>query len=152
MRGLTSLQWAGQAWQAQRDHSHAAPVSAVQAAAMAEGKHNPNGYTYALTDQAVPETIKIWHNGRLVLKSAVSIGIPASPTADGAFPVYLRYYFQIMQGTNPDGSQYAGPVYYVSYFNGGDAVHYFSRAATGTTRAWAAWSCPGTPRRRPIRT
>ena len=33
MRGLTSLQRAGQARQAQRDHSHAAPVSAVQAAA-----------------------------------------------------------------------------------------------------------------------
>ena len=33
-----------------------------------------------------------------------------------------------MKGTNPDGSKYADPVYWISYFNGGDAVHYFDRA------------------------
>ena len=43
------------------------------------------------------------------------------------FPVYLRYAFQIMKGTNPDGSKYADPVAWVAYFNGGDAVHYFPR-------------------------
>ena len=99
--------------------------------AVAKGEHNPDGYTYALTSQALPETIKVWHDGHLVLHSAVNTGIPASPTADGTFPVYLRYYFQIMRGTNPDGSQYADPVYYVSYFNGGDAVHYFPRGGYG---------------------
>ena len=110
--------------------------------AVAEGKHNPNGYTYALTSQAVPETIKIWHNGRLVLQSAVNTGIPASPTADGTFPVYLRYYFQVMQGTNPDGSHYADPVYYVSYFNGGDAVHYFSRGGYGYNQSLGCVELP----------
>ena len=67
---------------------------------------------------------------------------PGLPTADGTLPVYLRYYFQIMRGTNPDDIQYADLVYYVSYFNGGDAVHHFSRGGS-------PWSCPGTPRRRP---
>jgi peptidoglycan hydrolase-like protein with peptidoglycan-binding domain len=110
--------------------------------AVAKGKHNPNGYTYALTSQALPETIKIWHNGRLVLESAANTGIPASPTADGTFPVYLRYYFQIMQGTNPDGSQYADPVYYVSYFNGGDAVHYFSRGGYGYNQSLGCVELP----------
>jgi L,D-transpeptidase catalytic domain/Bacterial Ig-like domain len=110
--------------------------------AVAAGKDNPNGYTYALTSQAVPETIKVWHNGRLVLHSAVNTGIPASPTADGTFPVYLRYYFQIMQGTNPDGSQYADPVYYVSYFNGGDAVHYFSRGGYGYNQSLGCVELP----------
>ena len=110
--------------------------------AVAEGKHNPNGYTYALTSQAVPETIKIWHNGRLVLQTAVNTGIPASPTADGTFPVYLRYYFQVMQGTNPDGSHYADPVYYVSYFNGGDAVHYFSRGGYGYNQSLGCVELP----------
>ena len=110
--------------------------------AVAEGKHNPNGYTYALADQAVPETIKIWHNGSLVLQTAVNTGIPASPTADGTFPVYLRYYFQVMQGTNPDGSHYADPVYYVSYFNGGDAVHYFSRGGYGYNQSLGCVELP----------
>ncbi len=36
-----------------------------------------------------------------------------------------------MKGTNPDGSKYADPVYWISYFNGGDAVHYFDRPAYG---------------------
>ena len=110
--------------------------------AVAKGERNPDGYTYALTSQALPETIKIWHNGRLVLHSAANTGIPASPTADGTFPVYLRYYFQIMRGTNPDGSQYADPVYYVSYFNGGDAVHYFSRGGYGYSQSLGCVELP----------
>ncbi len=36
-----------------------------------------------------------------------------------------------MQGTNPDGSHYADPVSYVSYFDGGEAVHYFPRGSYG---------------------
>ena len=99
--------------------------------AVAEGKDNPNGYTYALASQYSPENLKIWHNGRIVLESPVNTGIPASPTVDGTFPVYLKYYFSYMKGTNPDGTKYNDPVYYASYFNGGDAVHQFSRASYG---------------------
>ena len=100
-------------------------------ASVAKGQQDPNGYTYALASQDSPENLRIWHNGRLVFTSPANTGIPASPTVDGTFPVYLRYYFQIMQGTNPDGSKYADPVYYVAYFNGGDAVHYFPRYSYG---------------------
>jgi L,D-transpeptidase catalytic domain/Bacterial Ig-like domain len=99
--------------------------------AVAKGKHNPNGYTYALASQNSPESLKVWHNGRLVLQTPANTGIPASPTADGTFPVYLKYYFSYMKGTNPDGTKYNDPVYYASYFNGGDAVHEFSRAGYG---------------------
>jgi hypothetical protein len=99
--------------------------------ALAQGKDNPNGYTYALASQHSPETITIWHNGRVVLTSLVNTGIPASPTVDGTFPVYLKFYFTYMKGTNPDGSQYDDPVYYANYFNGGDAVHQFSRYSYG---------------------
>ncbi len=99
--------------------------------AVAEGKDNPNGYTYALASQYSPENIKIWHNGRIVLESPANTGIPAAPTADGTFPVYLKFYFTYMKGTNPDGTKYDDPVYYASYFNGGDAVHEFSRPGYG---------------------
>ncbi len=99
--------------------------------AMAKGTHNPNGYTYALANQNSPENLRIWHNGRLVLETPANTGIPASPTEDGTFPVYLKYYFSYMKGTNPDGTQYDDPVYYASYFNGGDAVHEFSRYSYG---------------------
>ena len=99
--------------------------------ALAKGKNDPNGYTYALASQNSPETITIWHNGRVVLKSLVNTGIPASPTVDGTFPVYLKFYFSYMKGTNPDGSKYDDPVYYANYFNGGDAVHQFARYSYG---------------------
>jgi hypothetical protein len=37
-----------------------------------------------------------------------------------------------MHGTNPDGTKYSDPgVRYISYFNGGDALHAFSRASYG---------------------
>jgi hypothetical protein len=99
--------------------------------ATALDQSNAHGYTYALASQRAPERLTIWHNGRTVLSSPANTGIPISPTADGTFPVYLRYRFQIMRGTNPDGSSYADPVSFVSYFDGGDAVHYFPRGSYG---------------------
>jgi peptidoglycan hydrolase-like protein with peptidoglycan-binding domain len=99
--------------------------------AVAAGKDNAHGYTYALASKASPESLTIWHNGKQVLKTLANTGIAAAPTTDGTFPVYLRYYYQIMKGLNPDGTKYADPVYYVSYFNEGEAVHYFDRGSYG---------------------
>jgi hypothetical protein len=99
--------------------------------AAAAGQQNANGYSYAIASKALPETLTIWHNGRVVFRSLANTGIPVSPTVDGTFPVYLRLRYQIMRGTNPDGSSYADPVSFVSYFNGGDAVHYFPRGSYG---------------------
>jgi hypothetical protein len=92
---------------------------------------NKNGYTYALVNKGSPETLTIYHDGRQVIRTLANTGIPVSPTVDGTFPVYLRLRNQIMQGTNPDGSHYADPVSFVSYFNGGDAIHYFPRGSFG---------------------
>jgi peptidoglycan hydrolase-like protein with peptidoglycan-binding domain len=111
-------------------------------AAVAKGKHNPNGYTYALANQNLPETLTVWHDGHVVLESAANTGIPASPTVDGTYPVYLRFYFTYMQGTNPDGTPYDDPVWYVSYFNGGDAVHYFPRGSYGFNQSLGCVELP----------
>ena len=97
--------------------------------AAAAGQNNALGYTYALVSKATPETLTIWHDGRVVFKHVANTGIPAAPTVDRTYPVYLRYRFQVMQGTNPDGSHYADPVAFVAYVNGGDAVDYFPRAS-----------------------
>jgi len=110
--------------------------------AAAAGKHNPNGYTYALASKASPETLTVWHNGRVILHTLANTGIPVAPTADGTFPVYLRYSFQIMSGTNPDGSHYSDPVSWVSYFNGGDAVHYFPRGFYGAPQSLGCVELP----------
>jgi hypothetical protein len=100
--------------------------------AAAKNKMNPDGYTYALASQSSPkEKLQVWHNGKVILNTPANTGIPGANTQDGTFPVYERLQFQIMKGTNPDGSKYSDPVYWISYFNGGDAVHYFDRPAYG---------------------
>jgi hypothetical protein len=99
--------------------------------AAAADRANRHGYTYALASQKLPETLTIWHNGHVVLHTLANTGIPVAPTTVGTAPVYLRYRFQIMKGTNPDGTKYADPVSYVAYFRAGEAVHYFPRGSYG---------------------
>jgi peptidoglycan hydrolase-like protein with peptidoglycan-binding domain len=109
---------------------------------VAKGQQNPNGYTYALANQHYPINLTIWHNGKEVLHSLANTGIPASSTVDGTFPVYLKYVFSHMKGTNPDGSKYDDPVWYASYFNGGDAVHQFDRYSYGSYQSLGCVEVP----------
>jgi len=106
------------------------------------GRANQAGYTYAVASKGSPELLTIWHDGHIVLRSAANTGIPVAPTADGTFPVYQRYRFQIMRGTNPDGSSYADPVEFVAYFDGGDAVHYFPRGSYGSPQSLGCVELP----------
>ncbi len=112
--------------------------------AVAKGGNNPNGYTYAYVSEGSPETLTIWHNGHQVLHTLVNTGIPGRTTGTGTYPVYLRYRFQIMKGTNPDGTKYADPVSFVSYFNGSDAVHYFPRGSYGWPQSLGCVELPYT--------
>jgi Bacterial Ig-like domain/L,D-transpeptidase catalytic domain len=117
-------------------------------AAAYKDKVNPNGYTYALATQNSPnETLEVWHNGKVILDTAANTGIAAANTVDGTFPVYERLKFQIMKGKNPDGTKYADPVYWISYFNGGDAVHYFDRATYGSYQSLGCVELPMTQAR-----
>jgi peptidoglycan hydrolase-like protein with peptidoglycan-binding domain len=107
-------------------------VWAALLTAVEKGHDNPNGYSYALAVQGSSnESLQIWHDGKRVLSTPVNTGIPASPTVDGTFPVYLKYTVTQMKGLNPDGSKYDDTVYWASYFNGGDAVHAFPRPGYG---------------------
>jgi peptidoglycan hydrolase-like protein with peptidoglycan-binding domain len=99
--------------------------------AVAKGADNTHGYTYAIASKGDPEYLTIWHDGRVVLHTYANTGISVAPTYDGTYPVYLKLPFQVMQGTNPDGSHYADPVQNVSYFHAGEAVHYFPRGSYG---------------------
>jgi Bacterial Ig-like domain/L,D-transpeptidase catalytic domain len=112
--------------------------------AASQGEQNPAGYSYAIASKSLPETLTIWHDGRVVMRSLTNTGIPVSPTVNGTFPVYERFRFQIMRGTNPDGSSYADPVTFVSYFNGGDAVHYFPRGSYGSQQSLGCVELPYT--------
>jgi peptidoglycan hydrolase-like protein with peptidoglycan-binding domain len=115
--------------------------------AAAAGEHNTYGYSYAVANQASPETLTIWHDGRQVFHSLANTGISIDPTPVGTFPVYEKLPFQVMQGTNPDGSHYADPVQWVSYFSGGSAVHYIARAAYGYPQSLGCVELPYTAAR-----
>jgi hypothetical protein len=103
---------------------------------------NTAGYNYALATESSPETLTVYHNGRVVLRSAANTGISGRGTAPGTFPVYERLRSQIMRGTNPDGSHYADPVQWIAYFNGGDAVHYIPRASYGSPQSLGCIELP----------
>jgi peptidoglycan hydrolase-like protein with peptidoglycan-binding domain len=113
--------------------------------AAAKHKVNPNGYTYALADQHSPESLTVWHNGKVIEHTLANTGIPGRNTQDGTFPVYLRYQENYMDGTNPDGSKYHDLVQWISYFNGGDAVHYFARYSYGSYQSLGCVEVPYTP-------
>src|SRR3984957_7435068 len=96
----------------------------------AHGDANP--YNYVLVSKALPETTPVYSNGAVVYSTPANTGVAGAPTVDGTFPVYARYTVTTMSGTNPDGSHYVDPgIPWVSYFNGGDALHGFVRGSYG---------------------
>ena len=100
------------------------------------GSVDPQPYSWAWTTMTRPETLHVWQDGVFVLTAKANTGIPVAPTPTGSWPVYARYRTQTMQGTNPDGSHYSDPgVPYISYFNGGDAIHGFKRASYGSPQS-----------------
>jgi peptidoglycan hydrolase-like protein with peptidoglycan-binding domain len=100
-------------------------------AASAAGHRSSFGYTFVMVDKAA-QHLTLWHSGRTVLTTAVNTGIAQAPTASGTFAVFEHIRVGSMSGTNPDGSHYNDPgIQFISYFNGGDALHAFTRAQYG---------------------
>jgi lipoprotein-anchoring transpeptidase ErfK/SrfK len=115
---------------------------ALMGAAVA-GKRSAFGYTFVMVSEASPETERTWHNGQIVASGPVNTGIASRPTATGTYPVFEHSPSVTMSGTNPDGSHYSDPgVPWVSYFNGGDALHGFLRASYGTAQSLGCVEMP----------
>ncbi len=121
-----------------------AQVWAAVIKAAETGQRNTDGYSYAIANQDLPETLTIWHNGREVFSSPTNTGVSVAPTPVGTFPVYLKLPYQVMSGYNPDGSYYADPVQWVSYFSGGSAVHYIARGSYGWPQSLGCVELPYT--------
>jgi hypothetical protein len=101
------------------------------------------GYSYVLVHREVPQTMTLWHAGRTILTSAANTGISGSETESGTFPVFEHIPEGTMSGTNPDGSHYEDPgIKWISYFNGGDALHNFDRASFGTPQSLGCVELP----------
>jgi peptidoglycan hydrolase-like protein with peptidoglycan-binding domain len=107
------------------------------------GKRLTSGYSYVYVHREIPETATLWHNGRTILSSAANTGISGAETELGTFAVFEHLPETTMSGTNPDGSHYEDPgIKWVSYFNGGDALHNFDRSSFGTPQSLGCVELP----------
>jgi peptidoglycan hydrolase-like protein with peptidoglycan-binding domain len=92
-------------------------------------------YTYVMVRRD-GQSLSLWHDGSVIITSPVNTGITAAPTNPGTFAVFEHLRSTTMSGTNPDGSHYNDPgVPWVSYFNGGDALHGFPRGTYGVPQS-----------------
>jgi L,D-transpeptidase catalytic domain len=106
-------------------------------------KRLTSGYSYVYVHREVPETMTLWHDGRTVVSSPANTGISGAETELGTFPVFEHLPETTMSGTNPDGSHYEDPgIKWVSYFNGGDALHNFNRSSFGTPQSLGCVELP----------
>jgi len=97
-------------------------------AAVSTDQVDPSTYNYVNVTETYPETLHLYLGGKLFFTTLINTGIPQAPTSLGTYPVYLRLTSQTMSGTNPDGSHYSDPgIPWISYFNGGDALHGYIR-------------------------
>jgi lipoprotein-anchoring transpeptidase ErfK/SrfK len=111
------------------------------------GKHaSSSGYSYVIVHRSQsPQSLTLWRDGQTTLTTIANTGIPKAPTALGTFPVYSHLRSTTMRGTNPDGSHYSDAgVPWVSYFNGGDAIHGFNRASYGSAQSLGCVELPPT--------
>jgi peptidoglycan hydrolase-like protein with peptidoglycan-binding domain len=107
------------------------------------GRRSDAGYSYVFVHETLPQSLSLWHNGRVILTSPGNTGIPQAPTAPGTWPVFEHVPVGTMSGTNPDGSHYNDPgVRWISYFHGGDALHAFPRASYGTPQSLGCVELP----------
>jgi len=107
------------------------------------GTRRDSGYSYVYVHRDLPQSLNLWHNGRVILSSPGNTGVPAAPTQLGSFPVFEHIPVGTMSGTNPDGTHYHDPgIRFISYFNHGDAIHAFNRASFGTPQSLGCVELP----------
>ncbi len=98
----------------------------------AAGKKDAEPVTYVLVTKNLPEHLTIWVNGVLTFSHVpCNTGVAGAPTTDGTYQVFEHVEVSNMQGTDVTGTSYDVTVPWASYFNGGEALHGYPRAAYG---------------------
>ena len=110
---------------------------------------DPATYNYVDVNEnagnSINETLTLFVAGKVTFQTPVNTGIAAVPTELGTYPVYERFLSTTMSGINPDGKPYHDPdIPWVSYFNGGDALHGFIRASYGFPQSLGCVEMPFT--------
>ncbi len=93
----------------------------------------PISYVLVTKSMNPVEHLTAWVNGTLELHDVpVNTGVRGATTHNGTYQVFEHVRTSHMSGTDVTGTHYTVPtVPWVSYFNGGDALHYYPRAAYG---------------------
>jgi lipoprotein-anchoring transpeptidase ErfK/SrfK len=100
--------------------------------ALVRSQYDDAAYQYVYVSTSAPETTYVYANNNLVYHTLANTGVSSAPTQLGTFYVYVRYLVTTMSGVYPGGGTYSDPgIPWVSYFNGGDALHGFLRASYG---------------------
>jgi hypothetical protein len=101
----------------------------IESALQGDRSHS---YSYVLVHRSVPQTLTLWNDGQTILEARINTGVPSAPTPYGTHAVFEHIPVGTMSGQNPDGSHYHDPgIKWISYFNGGEAIHGFNRASYG---------------------
>jgi L,D-transpeptidase catalytic domain len=107
------------------------------------GKRRMAGYSYVFVHRKLPQSLNLWHNGHVILRSPGNTGVPAAPTQLGTFAVFEHVAVGEMRGTNPNGKHYDDPgIRYISYFHHGEAIHAFTRSSFGTPQSLGCVELP----------
>jgi hypothetical protein len=96
-----------------------------------DGQHSARSWNYVDVTEQRPERATLFVDGVPTISTLANTGVRGADTALGSYAVYLHIPFQWMTGHNLDGSAYRDPVNWISYFNGGDALHEFYRYSYG---------------------
>ncbi len=93
----------------------------------------PVSYVLVTKSMTPAEHLTAWVNGTLEFHDVlVNTGVRGATTHNGTYQVFEHVRTSHMSGTDVTGTHYTIPtVPWVSYFNGGDALHYYPRAAYG---------------------
>jgi len=111
--------------------------------AATQGAHRSTPYTYVLVREGSPESLTLYSGGKVVLQTPANTGIPQRPTQLGTFAVFEHISSGVMTGTNPDGTHYHDVgIPWISYFNGGDAIHGYLRGSYGTRQSLGCVELP----------
>lgn len=102
------------------------------------------------------QTLYALEDGRVVNQSAISSGLPKSPTVKGTFSIYSKHVVTDMRGYSPyKGNYFLPKVPHTMYFHKGYAIHgaywhnnFGSPASNGCVNVplgFAAWLFDWTP-------
>ena len=100
------------------------------------------GYTYVYVTEGSPEQITVWHNGKTVVSRPRQHRDPAGADRTRHLRRLRAPPLRDDERDQPrrvDLSRPGDP--WISYFNGGDALHGFTARPTASRRAWGASRC-----------